>query len=139
MAKKRSTTKNATSKAKLPTNSRAAKTGKPNDQKSKKALSTSAGVTRARTGPTFEALPQLHPIVDNSTRMVSVRWDRKTKQYKGSVIHIEEAKAIAAVSHPPTITPVPNDPSHVVRCDWDIQANRYRCDIIDATDPRAHV
>lgn len=107
--------------------------------KSKPQIGRSAAKNRAQIGTAFEALPQLHPIADNSTRMVSVQWDSKAKLYRGSVIHIEEAKAIAAVSHPPTITPVPNDPNHVVRCDWDIQANRYRCDIIDATDPRARV
>ena len=141
MARKSSTTKKPTSKSKPQIGRRAAKKGPANDPKSNKAgaRSKSGNVTRARIGTAFEALPQLHPIADDSTRMVSVQWDSKAKLYRGSVIHVEEAKAIAAVSHPPTITPVPNDPNHVVRCDWDIQANRYRCDIIDATDPRARV
>jgi hypothetical protein len=137
MARKSSTIEKPISKPAI--RRKAARAGKPGNLRAKKAPAKSQTVPRARAAPTFGALPQLHSIADDPTRMVKVEWDRNAKRYKGSMIHVEEANAIASVSHPPTITPVPNDPSRVVRCDWDIQANRYRCNIIAATDPNAHV
>ncbi len=137
MARKASTLGKQTSKSTPAVKRQSANTRTTSSDKARSGKPET--VPRTQVGIGVDTTPRLHPIAQDQSRMVKVQWSHEFKRFEAEMIHIDEARKIATVSHPPTVTPVPHDPDRVVRCDWDIAANEYRCDIIDATDPRARV